>query len=137
MVMDGAGYFAVAGLFITTAILIAALSGIASAQTIYTGPGTYQTYGNQTYSPSGVQQTYGNQTYTPGGTYQTYGNQTYGPNNSTFSTYGNTTYGVTGPRHKVMGTRRTSTGQMVNPMFARPMALKPPVTEPYKIGLFL
>ncbi len=44
---------------------------MANAQTIYQGPGTYSTYGSQTYGPGGVQSTYGNQTYTPGGTYST------------------------------------------------------------------
>jgi hypothetical protein len=72
----------------------------ASAQTIYQGPGTYSTYGNQTFGPGGVQSTYGNQTYTQGRngqsgtTYYTYGNTTYGSNGTTSMTYsnGNQTY---------------------------------------------
>ena len=56
------------------------ISPSASAQVIYQGPGTYSTYGNQTYGPGGAQSRYGNQLYTPQGTFSTYGNQTYGPN---------------------------------------------------------
>ncbi|MFZ3307870.1 MAG: hypothetical protein WA280_00720 [Xanthobacteraceae bacterium] len=67
-----------------------------SAQTLYQGPGTYSSYGNQTYGPGGAQSHYGNQVYTPQGTYSTYGNQTYGPGGSTYSTYGNMTYGPGG-----------------------------------------
>jgi len=84
-------------------IVLASIASQARAQTIYQGPGTYSTYGNQTYGPGGTQSTYGNQTYTPGGTYSTYGNQTYGPHGNNYSTYGNTTYGSNGTTSQTYG----------------------------------
>ena len=44
------------------ALVAAASSHVVSAQTIYQGPGTYSTYGNQTYGPSGTQSQFGNST---------------------------------------------------------------------------
>ena len=85
------------------------LSGPAFAQVIVTGPGTYSTYGNQTYGPNGAQSTYGNQTYLngqngqPSTTYSTYGNQTYGSDGSSYSTYGNTIYGNNGTTSQTYG----------------------------------
>src|SRR5271166_96857 len=84
-------------------IVLASLASQVRAQTIYQGPGTYSTYGNQTYGPGGTQSTYGNQTYTPGGTYSTYGNQTYGSDGNSYSTYGNTTYGSNGTTSQTYG----------------------------------
>ena len=48
-------------------IVLASLASQVCAQTtIYEGPGTYSTYGNQTYGPGGTQSTYGNQACTCG-----------------------------------------------------------------------
>jgi ABC-type oligopeptide transport system substrate-binding subunit len=75
----------------------AAFSGLADAQTIYQGPGTYSSYGNLTYWPGGTQSRYGNQTHTEGGeTYSTYGNLTYGSNGTVVQRYGNQRY-ISGP----------------------------------------
>lgn len=83
-------------IFAVSLLVILASASSGSAQTVYQGPGTYSTYGNQTFGPGGTQLQYGNQLHTAQGAYSTYGNQTYGPNGSTFSTYGNTTYGPSG-----------------------------------------
>jgi hypothetical protein len=80
----------------------------ASAQTIYQAPGTYSTYGNQTFGPSE------GRNGQPGTTYSTYGNQTYGSNGTTFSTYGNTTYGSNGTTSMTYGNQtyiRSPNGQ--------------------------
>ena len=86
---------------------IATMTAAASAQMVYQGPGTYSTYGEQTYGPNSSQQTYGNQTNThgPGGdvTYQAYGNQTYGSDGSIYQRYGNQTYGPNGSSSQTYG----------------------------------
>lgn len=85
------------------AFVFTLLPALCGAQVIYQGPGTYSTYGSQTYGPGGTQSTYGNQTYTPNGTYSTYGNQTYAPNGQTYSNYGNQTYGSDGTTAQTYG----------------------------------
>jgi len=85
--------------FVTLAVSLWVVSASAvavSAQTVYQGPGSYSTYGNQTYGPGGIQSRYGNQVVTPQGTYRTYGSRTFGPGGTTYSTYGNRTYGPDG-----------------------------------------
>ena len=87
------------------AAIITVISQAAFAQLIIDKPGTYQSYGQQTYTPDGTTySTYGHQTYgSDGSTYSTYGHQTYGSDGTTYNTYGNTTYGSDGSTARTYG----------------------------------
>ena len=92
-------------LAIFAGVLIAASSMSASAQTVITGPGTYNQVGGTTYGPNGsTQQQVGGTTYMNSGTtYNQIGNTTYGSNGTTFNQVGNTTYGSNGTTSNTVG----------------------------------
>jgi hypothetical protein len=93
---------------LTTVSLAAASAAL--AQTVYTGPGTYQQIGPFTYGPNGSQQQQiGSFTYvTPGSgrpqvSYQRIGPFTYGSNGSSYQQIGNFGYGSDGTSSQRIG----------------------------------
>ena len=94
----------------TLAAALSALGNAAVAQTVYTGPGTYQNIGPNTYGPDGsIQQHVGTMTYvTPGNggptqTYQHIGPNTYGSDGSTHQQIGQFGYGSDGTTTQTIG----------------------------------
>lgn len=104
----------------TTAALAAmfALIGTAAVAQIYTGPGTYQKIGPNTYGPNGtVQQSIGNNTYVTPGTgqpsavYQHIGPMTYGSDGTTYQQVGPMNYGNNGTTSQTIGNNTFIRGQ--------------------------
>jgi hypothetical protein len=98
-------------IFSASVALSLALSAFGTAaQTIYTGPGTYQRHGQFTYGPNGsTQQQIGQFTYVnpgngvPARTYQQIGPFTYGSNGSSSQRIGQFQYGSDGTTIQQIG----------------------------------
>jgi hypothetical protein len=95
---------------LVAAISIGFVASAATAQTVYTGPGTYQQIGPFTYGPSGsTQQQIGPYTYVtpksgqPTVSYQQIGPYTYGSNGSSYQQIGQYGYGNDGTTTQQIG----------------------------------
>ncbi len=81
-------------LLIATAVFLTMTSAVCADGYLRGGPGTYQQYGNTTYSPDGTtSRRYGNTMYNSDGTTsRQYGNTLYNSDGTTEQRYGDITY---------------------------------------------
>lgn len=95
-------------LFTVATILVISFAASAAAQTVITGPGTYNRVGGTIYGPNGqTQSQIGSTTYLNNGgnttTYNRIGGTTYGSNGTTYNNVGGTTYGSNGTTSNTIG----------------------------------